>query len=386
MTRRTRNFLVFFTVAFTAYGLINYFIFLHGWEAFASCPTFREVAAIIFWVVVVSFIAGRFLERAALSWFSTAMVWMGSLWLAAMVYFFIVCVAIDVLRLANAIVPFFPYFITDYQSAKEITAISVIVVVFIAVAWGYYNAVMPRVTELEFHIPKKIVRRKEIIIAAASDIHLGTIISHSRLSKIVEKLNAMDADLVLLPGDVIDEDLGPVIKKNLGETLRKIRSKHGVFAVTGNHEYIGGAEEACAYLIEHGITMLRDEHVRVMDGLYLVGREDLSARMFNGQKRKELSEIMNGVDKSAPILLMDHQPYKLQTAAENGVDVQLSGHTHHAQMWPFNLLTQAIYEVSWGYKKKGSTHVYVSCGAGTWGPPVRIGSHSEVMRVKLVFE
>jgi hypothetical protein len=190
----------------------------------------------------------------------------------------------------------------------------------------------------------------------------------------------------LLPGDIVDEDLGPVIKQNLGETLKKIKSKYGVFGITGNHEYIGGVEPACKYLEEHGITMLRDRYVMVNDEIYIVGREDRSIKQFAGKLRKPLEDIMSGIDKLKPIILMDHQPVRLAEAGKNGVDLQLSGHTHHGQLWPFNFITKKVYELSRGYKLNGSTHYYVSCGAGTWGPPVRTGNKPEILLIELEFK
>ena len=132
--------------------------------------------------------------------------------------------------------------------------------------------------------------------------------------------------------------------------------------------------------------MLRDTWVKIGDSLYVVGREDISIRGFTGKKRKPLPELMAEVDKSYPIILMDHQPFRLEEAEINGVDLQLSGHTHHGQLWPFNFITKKVYELSWGYKKKGSTHYYVSCGVGTWGPPIRTGNRPEIINIKLRFE
>jgi hypothetical protein len=223
-------------------------------------------------------------------------------------------------------------------------------------------------------------------VVVASDIHLGTIVCKSKLERIVDRINALEPDLVLLPGDVVDEDIGPVIRNNLGETLRKIRSKFGVVAITGNHEYIGGVEPACTYLVEHGITMLRDSSITINDSVIIVGREDISIRGFTGKIRKPLKELMSDVDKSYPIILMDHQPFHLEEAEANGADLQLSGHTHHGQLWPFNFITKKVYELSWGYKKKGNTHYYVSCGVGTWGPPVRTGNRPEIVSLRLKFE
>ena len=381
------NFVIFFSVALSVYALINYYIFIREWEAGGFQSIWRTVYVAAFLLLSISFIAGRMLERVTLSWFSSTLVLLGSFWLAAMVYFLLFAFAIDIIRLLNFIVPFFPSFLTvNPERTKEVTSFVVITVVAVVVLGGYINARTPIIKTLELSIPKNGHTIKSLNIAVASDIHLGTIVCKSKLIRIVEHINSLNPDLVLLPGDVVDEDIGPVIRNNLGETLRKIRSKYGVFAITGNHEYIGGVEPACRYLAEHGITMLRDAWVKIGDGLYVVGREDISIRGFTGKTRKPLSELMAEVDKSYPVILMDHQPFRLAEAEANGVDLQLSGHTHHGQLWPFNFITKKVYELSWGYKKKGSTHYCVSCGVGTWGPPIRTGNRPEIINIKLQFE
>jgi predicted MPP superfamily phosphohydrolase len=380
------NFILFFTIFFLLYGLINFYIFLRGWQAIPPGSPLRAPFAILFWILAISFIAGRFLERVAITPFSTAIVWMGSFWFAAFAYFALAALLIDLLRLVNYVVPFFPSFITAHLvRAKAITAIVVFSAAVLAIAAGYFNARSPRVKLLQLHIPKQVDSVRTLDIAVASDIHLGTIIGRRRLDDIVAKINGLHADLVLFPGDIVDEDLGPVIRQNLGETLRTIKAKYGVYAVTGNHEYIGGAEEACKYLADHGIRVLRDEVVNVNGSIVLVGREDRSISQFAGKKRKPLSELMAVVDKRFPIILMDHQPIGLNDAVEQGADLQLSGHTHHGQLWPFNYITKAIYEVSWGYKRKGATQFYVSSGVGTWGPPVRLGNTPEIIHIRLTF-
>jgi predicted MPP superfamily phosphohydrolase len=183
----------------------------------------------------------------------------------------------------------------------------------------------------------------------------------------------------------VDEDIEPVIRQNLGETLHLIKSKYGIYGITGNHEYIGGVEEACNYLVNHGVTMIRDSTITIADAFTLVGREDVNIHEFVGKQRKKLADLMKNVNKSLPVILMDHQPLHLNDAVDNSADLQLSGHTHHGQLWPFNYIAQAVYEVSWGYKKKGNTHIYVSSGVGTWGPPMRTGNTPEVVNLKLKF-
>ena len=220
-------------------------------------------------------------------------------------------------------------------------------------------------------------------IVVASDIHLGTLVGQRRLDKIVDRINSLDPDIILLPGDIVDEDLGPVIKQNLGESLRSLKSRFGVFAITGNHEYIGGVEEASRYLVDHGVTVLRDRVLRINETVYLVGREDRSMDRFTEKTRKPLKDLMAEVDGRFPVILMDHQPFHLEEGENNGVDLQISGHTHHGQLFPLNFITGRVYELSRGYKRKGNTHIYVSNGVGTWGPPVRLGNRPEIVHIKL---
>jgi hypothetical protein len=380
------NFVIFFTIFFTLYGLINFYVFLRGWQAIPPDSALRTPYAVVFWTMALSFIAGRFLERVALSTLSDIIVWVGSFWLAAFAYFTLIALLIDLLRLFNYIVPFFPSFITrNYARAKEMTALGAVLLVTCTIAIGYFNARTPRLRTLKLHIDKSVDSLTTLNLAVASDIHLGTIIGRSRLNAIVETINGLEPDLILLPGDIVDEDLRPVIKQNLGETLRKLKARYGVLAITGNHEYIGGVEEACRYLQEHSITVLRDSSIRVNNSLFVVGREDRSISQFAGKKRKPLEELMTQVDKRFPVILMDHQPFGLDEAVRQGVDLQLSGHTHHGQIWPFQYITKAVYELSWGYLKRGVTHSYVSSGVGTWGPPVRIGNTPEIVNIQLTF-
>ncbi len=120
------------------------------------------------------------------------------------------------------------------------------------------------------------------------------------------------------------------------------------------------------------------------NSFYLTAREDYSKSQFTGKQRKPLNLILNGRE-NYPVILMDHTPFKLEEAEKNNVDLQLSGHTHHAQLWPLNYLTSLIYEKDWGYLKKGNTQYYVTCGVGTWGPPVRTGSRTEIVNIKIKF-
>ncbi len=383
---KVSSFVVFFSIVLTVYGLVNFYIFSRGWQAIPAGSPARHVYLAAFLVLSLSFIAGRFLERIWLNPVSEALVWIGSFWLAAMLYFFLAGVLFDILGLLNRVLPVYPRVITDsYAAAKVWTLASVVVLVSFVLAIGHINASHPRVREVPVDIPKRAGGADSLVVVAASDIHLGTIIGREHFEEIVRKMNQLNPDLILLPGDIVDEDLGPVIRENLGEQLRMLRARYGVYAITGNHEYIGGAEAAVAYMSEHGITVLRDSVARIGPGVTVVGREDRSIAQFSGRRRKPLEEIMAGVDRSGPIILLDHQPFGLDDAVRAGVDLQISGHTHHGQLWPLNYVTGAIYEVSRGFMRRDGTQFYVSTGAGTWGPPVRTGNTPEIVRFTIRF-
>ena len=381
---KTINFIIFFSIVLAIYGSVNYYVFIRGWQAIPQHSRWRIPYLALFLFLALSYIIGRFLEKIWLSVVSDIFVWIGSFWLAMMFYFFLIVVVIDLARLVNHWLPFFQLISDNYTKLKQTTLLTSVGIVLVIILYGYINACSFRVRNLNLTIPKQ-ANIKTIKIAAASDIHLGTIVGRKRFCKIVNKINELDPDLILLPGDIVDEDLAPVIRENLGDALLHLKSKFGVYAITGNHEYIGGVEPAVKYLEEHGVTVLRDSVVKINESIYIVGREDRTIWQFSRQQRKKLPELMRQVDKNFPIILMDHQPFGLNEAEENGFDLQLSGHTHHGQIFPINFITNEVYEKSWGYLKKGNTHIYVSCGVGTWGPPVRLGSRPEILNIVLTF-
>jgi len=380
-------FLIFFSIALIVYGLINTYIFVRFMQCIPAGSNARIWAIIIFWVLAGSFVVARFLERAFPCDFTEVMTWIGSFWLGAMVYFVLAVLLIDLARLVNHFIPFFPHvFYADYQKTKLIALFITMGLVILTVTAGFINARNPRVKVMDLYIAKKIQGNKTLKIAMASDIHLGTLVGKRGAFRLVNMINGLNPDIILLAGDLVDEDLKPVIRRNLGETLKNLHAPFGVYAITGNHEYIGGAAEAVAYLSSHKIKFLSDTAELIDNRFYLAGRDDRDKSRFTGKQRKPLAEILKGIDPAYPVVLMDHQPFQLSKPEQLGVTLQLSGHTHHGQIWPFNFITNAIYEVSWGYKKIGNTHIYVSSGFGTWGPPIRLGNRPEVVSITLHFE
>lgn len=384
---KTGAFIIFFTIVLVIYGLVNSYIFIRGLQSIPVGSTWRSWYIAGFWLIASTFVLARIMERAYPCGFTGIITWIGSFWLAFLLYLIFIALFIDFARVINHFFHIFPRsFYIDYQQTKLIVLFISLAMVTLIVTGGFINARIPRIKKLELHVRKVVAGEKSLNIVMASDIHLGTIIAKRKANRLVTTINSLHPDIVLFAGDVVDEDLAPVIKNNLGENLVQIKAKLGVYAITGNHEYIGGAERAVKYLRDHGITVLRDTAMLIDRRFYLVGREDRDKPRFTGKQRKELAELMLQVDLSRPVILMDHQPFRLDNASKQGIDLQLSGHTHHGQLWPFNYITNVIYELSYGYKQIGQTHFYVSTGFGTWGPPVRLGNRPEIVQIKLIFD
>jgi len=258
-------------------------------------------------------------------------------------------------------------------------------VLALILARGSYNARSPIIRKYDITVPKAAGDWKELRIAVASDIHLGSIVRNRHLQRLVDRMKAMKPDLILLPGDVIDDDIRPFIKYDMGKTMGQLQAPLGIYAVLGNHEYIGGHIAAYVEQMEKiGIRVLRDEVVHLQERLYIVGRKDKAAERQPGG-REPLAKLMEGVALDQPIIVLDHQPYHLDKAAAAGADVMLSGHTHRGQMLPNHWITGRLFELDWGYLRKGNLHAIVSSGFGTWGPPIRTGSRSEIIELTIHF-
>ncbi len=380
-------FLLFFGIVLSVYALANTYIFVRGLQAIPVQSVWRTYYIWAFWLLASTYILGRVMEKVYLGTLSDILVWTGSFWLGAMLYFFLAVVFFDLLRLIHALLPIFPASISEHMDRWRLYVFSgTLIAVILLLLAGHLNTRFPRIVELEVHIPhKQAGERQELHAVMMSDIHLGTLIGNGQFRRIVDKVRALDPEIILLAGDILDEDLAPVIRQNIGKTLRDLHAPLGVYGVMGNHEHIGGAGDALEYLERHGIRMIRDSVVKIEDGFYLVGREDRDKARFGGQERRPLADLMEGLEAGYPVILLDHQPFYLEKAAALGVDLQLSGHTHHGQMWPLNYITEAMYTLSRGYAKIDGMHAYVSNGVGTWGPPVRLGNRPEIVSLTIFF-
>ncbi|PEI98456.1 metallophosphoesterase [Bacillus pseudomycoides] len=299
----------------------------------------------------------------------------GSYWFAVMQY------ALILLPLADIAVFILQLVAVPRDTAIIWTGIVTLIMFLFIFGYGTFNAYSPVVRKYEIHIPKEAKGRKALRIAMASDMHFGKLSGVSHLKRLVHRVNEMEPDIILLPGDIIDDHPGEFIKKNMGQVMKQMQAPLGVYGVLGNHEYYGRAiPEFLQEMKKIDIHIMLDEVIKIEDSFYLVGRRDKTER-----DRQSFEELMSTVDKSLPVIAMDHQPFALKQAEESGVDLLLSGHTHRGQMAPNHLITRRMYELDWGYVQKGVFHAIVSSGFGFWGPPLRLGSRSEVIQIEVTF-
>ncbi|MEU9982796.1 metallophosphoesterase [Streptomyces sp. NPDC050856] len=236
----------------------------------------------------------------------------------------------------------------------------------------------PRVKRVTVPLAKLARGAHGYRIAVVSDIHIGPILGRAHTQRIVDTINATQPDLVAVVGDLVD---GTV--ENLGraaEPLARLRARHGTFFVTGNHEYFSGAEQWVEHVSELGLRPLRNQRVE-MAGFDLAGVNDVAGRSEGDGP--DFVAALGDRDRARAAVLLAHQPVVVHDAVRHGVDLQLSGHTHGGQLWPGNHLAELANPTVAGLERYGDTQLYVSRGAGAWGPPVRVGAPSDITVVEL---
>lgn len=376
--------IIFFITFFTVYTLLNYYVFIRAFHLLPNNWIIKS--SFIFLFILLAY--GYVISKSLYNYLSVTVydIWLtvGAIWFAMLVYFVLIIFTIDLILLLNKFFKFLPGILFQFKS-KIIIASSVFAIVSLIVFLGNLNKRDIITTTLEISVPKHKGKLENLNIVLTSDIHLSPIDGEKLLPKLVNKINALNPDIILFAGDIVDDKAEILEAQGIGKSFLKLKSKYGLFTINGNHEFINGINSSVRYAQKLGMTVLRDTSVLIDESFYLIGREDSTKFRFEGVHRKSLASIVEGLD-SLPKILLDHTPFNLSEAVQNNIDLQLSGHTHHGQIWPANIITSLIYEISWGYKKKNNTHFYVTSGAGTWGPPVRTGSKSEIVNIKINFE
>ncbi len=383
------------------YIIVNIYIFMRitGWLK-TGFPVLGTRRGIVLSAAVYSFFAVSFLTAFLMpeGTVQRSMKLLGNYWLGVLLYMIFVIVVADIVRLVLLHILHIEREKLCNPKMRRIAGRLCAALILAVSVCGVINAGIVRTTPYEITIDKRAGDLESIKVVLAADTHLGYNIGVRQMEKMVEKINEQDADLVVIAGDIFDNEWKAVEKPDeLARILRGIHSKYGVYACYGNHDieepilagFTFGSDENKSshhemddFLEDAGIHLLRDEGVLIDNAFYLYGRPDA---LRSGTQRLAASEITKAMDLEKPVFVIDHQPRELEELAAAGVDADLCGHTHDGQMFPGNLLMKFLWENSYGYLQVGSMHNIVTSGVGLFGPNMRVATKAEICPITVNF-
>ena len=338
----------------------NVYVLWHVWRIL-PLPSWAKVVVVTLMVFAFLLLFVGFSRHVHLSMpLATAVYEIGTSWLIILLYLFMAFLLLDIGRWVHLVPATFLK--NSWSGTLAVTAF-----MFIIFLYGNIHYHQKVRQPLMLTTGKTLSRKMKVVML--SDLHLGYHNRRSEFAKWVDKINEEKADVILVAGDIIDKNIQPLEEQEMHQEFLRLNAP--VVACLGNHEYYGGESNALLFYKKADITLLRDSVTTVGD-LCIIGRDDRS-----NPKRKTLSELMKGVDSTKYLVVLDHQPIQLEEAEQNGIDFQLSGHTHHGQVWPISWITESIYECAFGEWQRGNTRYYVTSGMGLWGGKFRIGTRSE---------
>ncbi|MBN1414188.1 MAG: metallophosphoesterase [Bacteroidales bacterium] len=361
--------------------VINVYLFIRGWQALPGKTAVHIIYTAFYLLAAFGVFIGVLLGSRLPDWLSYICELTGGYWIILFIFFLSAALLGDMLRIADHFFHIFPDWITtNYEHAKHGYLITVFILLGMMSVIGYIRFSNPGITKLELTLEnsKGESETEEIILVAASDIHLGNLIRKDRLDDWVDLINSQQPDIILLAGDIFDHNMHAVESQQMDKVLTRLNARYGVYAIPGNHDFYAGIDRAVEYMKKSCMHVLRDQAVTIDNRFVIIGRDDLTNR-----QRKPLDSLVAGLNSGLPRIVLDHQPVSLMESCENNIDLHLSGHTHNGQTFPYNYFISWMYDLSYGYRKMGETHFYVTSGLGLWGAPLRIGTRSEIVRIRL---
>lgn len=368
-------------------------LLLHGYIGWRLLPALAGFSAVgVAAVLVLSALLmplGLVARRVVRPPLADTLAWMGLLCMGLFSSLFVLTVLRDVVLLAFALAHTLGATWTQQvlPALRVDSAVAVLLLGLLATVLGFWNARRTaQVVRVDVPITNLPAALHGFTVAQITDIHVGPTIKAQYLQAIVRRVNTLDADMVAITGDLVDgsvADLGAHVAP-----LSTLSSRHGSYFVTGNHEYYSGAHAWITELRRLGVQVLMNEHVVLQQGgasLVLAGVADFHADRFDKNHRSDPHAALAGAPLDAGVrVLLAHQPRSAFEAAKAGFDVQLSGHTHGGQFWPWNLFVPMQQPFTAGLRRLQDLWVYTSRGTGYWGPPKRFGAPSEITLLRLI--
>ena len=334
------------------------------------------------WLMPQALIARRKEHRTL----ADALVWAGSIAMGSFSSLFVLTALREVGLLAAGAVDLFEPGMFSLAELQRWSAVAVPLIAGALTVVGFFNARRNAVVRsVDVSIAGLPDALHGFTIAQISDVHVGPTIRRRYVDAIVDTVNGLDADMIAITGDLVDGSVAQLSPHTA--PLERLSSRHGSYFVTGNHEYYSGVGGWVVELRRLGLHVLMNEHVVLNHGgeaVVVAGVTDFSAHHFHSTHRSDPAAAMAGAPAAAVRVLLAHQPRSAFVAETAGYDLQLSGHTHGGQFWPWNFFVKMQQPFTAGLKRLGRLWVYTSRGTGYWGPPKRIGAPSEITRLRLV--
>jgi uncharacterized protein len=373
---------MFFLTFFLIYGGTHLYFFLKVKGALASGLLSSFFLALFLLLMVVSPVMVRVLEKEGLEASARVTAYVGYLWMGFLFLFFSASLAIDIYHCF--------IHIAGHLSHRDLSRfiLSRRLALALPLAWGigtavygYFEAINIRTEHLVIETPKIPESVGKLTIVQVSDVHLGLIVRKERLERIIAEIRSASPDILVSTGDLVDGQINRMT--GLAEMLNGVQAKFGKFAVTGNHEIYAGLGQALAFTEKAGFRMLRGKSVVAGGLINITGVDDPAIRRVSRDTPVSERSLLEGLPHDRFTLLLKHRP-TIERDSLGLFDLQLSGHVHEGQIFPFNLVTYLFYPVRTGYSPlpRGSA-LYVSRGTGTWGPPIRFMAPPEVTVIEL---
>lgn len=377
---RMMYFLLFF---FLVYGSLHGYAFLKIARAF-SLRRWKIFLVLFMVLMVAAPVLVRLAERAGFELFARFMSYLGYTWMGVLFLFVWTALVLDAIRCLIAVFRR----VSGKAVGFNISARAAFVLPFISsiviLMYGYFEArdiQTEKVTITTSKLPSSVERFR---IVQISDVHLGLLVRHERLGRILSAVKEAEPDILICTGDLVDGQINNLT--GLAEMFQSVKPLFGKFAVTGNHEFYAGLDQALALTREAGFKVLRGESYAIEDILIVVGVDDRTGRQMGQAKKVSERELLRGLSQEKFILLLKHRPLIDQDSL-GYFDLQLSGHTHKGQIFPFGLITRLYYPIDTSIlTHHDGSWLYVSRGSGTWGPPIRFLAPPEVTVIDLVRE
>ncbi|MEI6092842.1 MAG: metallophosphoesterase [bacterium] len=349
---------MFIFIALAIYLIVHAYIFISLKTGLSLSRTSSFYLAGTLLLLALLYPLSRFLGRPEI------LTYLGSIWLGVM------AISVTVFLLQDIVSALLP------ANKEQITYTALFLVVLISV-YSFINESKTKIKEVTLPTTERTTAFKGMTVVQLSDLHLGIIKNEHWLNELVEKVNSLNPDIIVITGDILDDRA--MFDEKYSNVLKQLKSKYGIFACLGNHEYYAGKDRAIKFISNSNIKLLINSSALVNNKIYIVGVDDKQGLSF-GSEGPDIEKAMTSVDRNKYTILLSHNPSYYKVASSFAVDLMLSGHVHAGQIPPIEFLVTFIYKHSYGLYKNGKGLAYTTSGTGTWGPPMRFLNSSEIVK------